>query len=151
MAVTIAPATEAMQAIVARINSGDTYDLPVRATYSEQLIDPLEDLTDLRVDVVTEAEETLNETLAVEDRTSLEMRIWIRKKVTSVSCDEIDPLRLLVRQIFQRINNYDTTDLRVRVWECDYDSKEIPDKSILNQAWLFVAAIVLRVEVEASA
>ena len=95
MAVTISPGTEAMQAIVARINSGDEYELPVRATYSEQMIDPLEELTDLRVDVVTESEETLNETLAVEDRTSLEMRIWIRKKVASVSCDEIDPLRLL--------------------------------------------------------
>ena len=150
MAVTIAPATEAMRAIVARINSGDAYELPVRAIYSEQLIDPLEELTELRVDVVTESEETLNETLAVEDRTSLEIRIWIRKKVASAGSDEIDQLRLLVRQIFQRINNFDSSDGRVKIWECDYDTKEIPDKSILNQSWLFVSAIVLRVEVEAS-
>ena len=150
MAVTIAPSVEAMQAIVDRINSGETYCLPLAAKYSETLVDPLEEISDLRCDVARESEEQLVETLTVEDRTSHVIRIWLRKKVNSVSADELDPLKLLFRQIFQRVNNYDTSDKRVTVWECDVDPKEVPIKDILQQAWLFVATLVLRVEVEAS-
>jgi hypothetical protein len=153
MAVTVSPSTEAMSEIVKQINGGSAYCIDVRSEYSEQIIDELEDISNrgLRVDVVTEDEETLNETLDVENRTSLNVRIWIRKKVTSASNDEIDPLKLITRQIFQRVNNFNSSDLRVKVWECDYDLKEVPDKSILNQSRLFVASILLRVEVEASA
>ena len=140
-----------MTAIVDRINGGETYCLDFRAEQSEQIIDPLESPVGLRCDVVTESEETLNETLAVEDRTSLLIRIWIRKKVDGVTSDEIAPLKLLVRQIFQRVNNFDSSDGRVKVWECDYDTKDNPNKDALNQAWLFVSSILLRVEVEASA
>jgi hypothetical protein len=150
MAVTIAPSTEAMQAIVARINSATTYCLAVVAEYRETLVDPLEEITDLRCDVVSESEEQLVETLATEDRTSHVLRIWLRKKLDNLTPDEIDPLKLLFRQIFQRVNNYDTTDRRVTVWECDIEPKEVPLKDFLQQAGLFVASIVLRVEVEAS-
>ena len=150
MAVTIAPSTEAMQAIVARINSATTYCLAVVAEYRETLVDPLEEITDLRCDVVSESEEQLVETLAIEDRTSHVLRIWVRKKLDNLTPDEIDPLKLLFRQIFQRVNNYDTTDRRVTVWECDIEPKEVPLKDFLQQAGLFVASIVLRVEVEAS-
>jgi hypothetical protein len=150
MAVTIAPSTEAMQAIVARINSATTYCLAVVAEYRETLVDPLEEITDLRCDVVSESEEQLVETLATEDRTSHIIRIWLRKKLDNLTPDEIDPLKLLFRQIFQRVNNYDTTDRRVTVWECDIEPKEVPLKDFLQQAGLFVASIVMRVEVEAS-
>ena len=150
MAVTIAPSTEAMQAIVARINSATTYCLAVVAECRETLVDPLEEITDLRCDVCSESEEQLVETLDIEDRTSHIIRIWLRKKLDNLTPDEINPLKLLFRQIFQRVNNYDTADKRVTVWECDTDLKEIPVKDILQQAGLFVASLVLRVEVEAS-
>lgn len=151
MAVTIAPAVEAMQAIVARINSGGEYALDVVANYSENLVDPLEEVTGLRVDVVTESEMTLNDTLDVECRTSHAIRVWVRAKITSAGNDEIDAMKLLCRQIWQRINNFNTADNRVQIWECDFDPKEVPIKDILAQSWLFVTSIVLRVEVEASA
>jgi len=151
MAVTIAPSTEAMQAICEQINGGGAYSLAVAATYSEVLIDPLEEISALRVDVVTEAEEQLDETLAVEDRTSIVLSIWMRKKVDSLDTDELDYLKLMFRQIFQRVNNFNSSDGRVTVWEVDIEPKEVPIKSILQQAGLFVARLVLRVEVEASA
>jgi hypothetical protein len=150
MAVSIAPSVEAMQAIVARINSGTAYCLDVKAAYTELQIDTLEEVRELRVDVVTEGEEQPIETLEVEDYTSHQIRIWIRKKLRSLSNDEIGALKLLVRQIFQRVNNYDTTDRRVCVWECDVSQQENPDKDLLNQAGLFVSSIVLRVEVAPS-
>jgi hypothetical protein len=151
-AVTKSPSTEAMEQIVKRINSATTYCIDVRAESTEEIVDELEELgtQGLRVDVVTEDEETLNETIDVENRSSLQIRIWIRKKITSTSNDEIDPLKLVVRQIFQRINNFDSSDSRVKVWECDLDSKQNPDKDLLRNNRVFVSSILLRVEVEAS-
>lgn len=151
MAVTKAPSTEAMQAICDRINDGGEYDLNVTARYSEFLIDPLEDVTSLRVDVVSESEEQLNETLDVEDRTSHIIRVWMRKKVANVGNDEIDYLKLIFRQIYQRLNDFNSADGRVKVWELEIDPKEVPIKTIIQDNWLFVASLVLRVEVEASA
>lgn len=151
MAVTIAPATEAMRAIVDTINDGGAYELAVRATYSESVVDPLEEITSLRVDVVSETEEQLNETLAIEDRTSHLIRVWIRKKVSPGNQDQIDYLKLMHRQIFQRVNDFNSSDGRVKVWEVDNDAKECPIKSILQQLGIFAATLVLRVEVEASA
>lgn len=151
MAVSIAPSVESTQAIVDRINSGTAYELDIVAERVEQAVDPLEEVKTLRVDVVHETEEQLEETLDVEDRTSHEIRIWVRKKVSSVSNDDLDPLKLLVRQLFQRVNNFDSSSGRVKVWQCELEGKQVPDKDILQQAWLFVASIVLRVEVEPSA
>lgn len=150
MAVTIAPSSEAMSAIVDQINSGGDYDLDVVARYGALIIDPLEEVTGLRVDVVSETEEQLVETLDVEDRSTHQIRVWMRKKVSSVSSDEIDQLKLIFRQIYQRVNNFDSSDGRVKVWDVEIDPIEVPIKSILQQSWLFVASLVLRVEVEAS-
>jgi len=133
--------------LVTQINAGTAYTLAVAATYSEQLIDPLEEINDLRVDVATDESESLDETLSTEDRTSHLIRVWIRSPADT-SNESIDPLKLLVRQIFQRVNNYDTADKRVRVWECNFESLENPTKQTLRTAGLFVAQIVLRVEVE---
>lgn len=150
MAVTIAPSSEAMSAIVDQINDGGSYDLDVVARYGALIIDPLEGVTGLRVDVVSETEEQLVETLDVEDRSTHQIRIWMRKKVSSVSSDEIDQLKLIFRQIYQRVNNFNSSDGRVKVWDVEIDPIEVPIKSILQQSWLFVASLVLRVEVEAS-
>lgn len=150
-AVTRSPSTEAMSAIVDMLNSvkGGAFAFEVEATYSEQIIDPMEEIKELRVDVVSESEEQLNETLDIEDRTNHIIMIWVRKKVRTLSNDEIDPLKLFVRQIFQIVNNYDSPDKRVRVWEAETDPKQCPDKSLLRQIRMFVASITLRVEVEA--
>tara|TARA_R110000868_G_scaffold25944_1_gene100514 strand:- start:3834 stop:4292 length:459 start_codon:yes stop_codon:yes gene_type:complete len=150
MAVTIAPATEAMQAIVDQINGGGAFELAVAATYSENIVDPLEEITALRVDVVSETEEQLNETLDIEDRTSHLIRVWVRKKMSPENQDQIDYLKLLHRQIFQRLNNFDSLDGRVKIWEIENDAKECPIKSILQQLGVFAATLVMRVEVEAS-
>jgi hypothetical protein len=149
MAVTQSPSTEAMSAIVEQINSGTAYELSVTAAYSETLDDELEDIPDLRVDVVQEEEEQLNETLDVEDRTSHMIRVWIRKRTPTQ--DDIDAVKLIVRQIWQRVNNFNSSNARVKVWECDMDPKEVPNKIILKQLGLFVASMLMRVEVEAIA
>lgn len=151
MAVSLAPSVEASQTILDRIKTGTAYELELLIERPEQAVDALEMIESLRVDVVHEDEEQLNETLDVEDRTSHQIRVWIRKKVNSVDNDEIDPLKLLVRQIFQRVNNFDSSDGRVKVWECDLEQKQIPDKEILRTLGLFVVSIMLRVEVEPSA
>ena len=149
-AVTIDPSIEACQALVAQINAGTAYVLAVAATYSEEIIDPLEEVDSLRVDVATDESETLNETLDVENRTSHLIRVWIRSKVDDVENVTINQLKRLVRQIFQRINNFNSTSGRVRVWECDQDLKQNPDKDLLRESGLFVSSILLRVEVEAA-
>jgi hypothetical protein len=151
MAVTQAPAVEACEAIVSRINSGTAYCLDLRAEYVEQIVDDLIDLRKTHVDVVPEEEEQLDETLDVENRTSHTIRVHVRTKVNAIDSDDVAAFKLLVRQIFQRVNNYDTADGRVKVWECDLESKQVPDKTILQQNLLCVASILLRVEVEPSA
>ncbi|GEM_PF-1043157 len=150
MAVTIAPSVEAMQAIVARVNTGTLYSLDLTAVYTDEAIDPLEEITRLRVDVASDTEEQLEETLDLEDRTSHQINVWVRAKVRNTLPASIDPLKLIVRQIYQRLNDYDTADLRVKVWQAQILGGQIPDKAILRQSLLFVAAIGLRVEVEAS-
>ena len=150
MPVTIAPSIEAMLAIRDRITSGDDYVLSANVEVSELQVDPLEQIDCLRVDVTSEGEEQLNETLATEDRTSHSVRVWIRSPLDAMTNDAIAPLKLFTRQVFQRLNNFDSDDLRVKVWECDFEQKQNPDKSILNALGMFVSNIVLRVEVEAS-
>jgi hypothetical protein len=152
MAVTIAPSTEAMSALVQRINSGEAYELPCVATYSEEIIDGMEDIEGLRVDVVSESETQLSETCDIEDRTSHLIRIWVRRKMDTMTPDQsqTDRTKLLTRQIFQRVNQWDSADQRVKVWECEMGQKEVPDKTMLRTRRTFVASILLRVEVEAS-
>lgn len=149
MTITIDPSIEACQALVARINAG-TYGASVTAEYREEQIDPLEDVSStLLATVVPVDEEQLNETLG-DDRTSHNMRVYIRKKLMGSEPSDIDLLKLVTRKIWSQLNNYDTTDKRVRVWECDQDVKQKPDKDALREHGMFLASINLRVEVEAS-
>lgn len=149
-AVTTDPSVESCEALVDQINAGTTYQRDVTAIYSEQLIDPLEEIDGLRIDVTADESETLVETLAVEDRSSHQIRVWIRAKVDDFTSDTINPLKLLVRQVFQQLLDYDSSNGRVKVWECDNVVQETPDKTMLRNAGLFVASILLRVEVEAA-
>lgn len=149
-AVTTDPSVESCEVLVDQINAGTTYQRDVTAIYSEQLIDPLEEIDGLRIDVTTDESETLVETLAVEDRSSHQIRVWIRAKVDDFTSDTINPLKLLVRQVFQQLLDYDSSNGRVKVWECDNAVQETPDKTMLRNAGLFVASILLRVEVEAA-
>jgi uncharacterized protein YcbX len=150
MAVTVAPSTEACIALVDRINAGTTYVLDILAKYSRVEVDPLEEIDGRRIDVVHVEETQLNRTFALEDQTSHKIAIWVREKLKDSEPETIDALCLLVRQIYQRVNNWDSDDDRVRVWETDEETRMTPDKMLLNQSGLFVAVIVLRVEVEAS-
>lgn len=150
MSVAVAPSTEACIALVDRINSGTAYSFDRLAKYSRVELTELDKLDGLAVDVIAADETQLSETLAVEDRSSHRIFIWIRDKLPDLEPETIDARCLLVRQIFQRVDNWDSADGRVRVWETDEETRMTPDKTILNQAGLFVAVIVLRVEVEAS-
>lgn len=151
MPVTTDPAAEACAALVTRINSGGAYTLPSPATYSREDDTKLEEITDLRVEVMAAEQEQLHITLDTEDPTSHKITILVRKQVSDKANATIDALCLIVRQIFQRVNNYTTTNGRVKVWEVDKATRMNPDKDLLRQQGLFSAHIVLRVQVEASA
>lgn len=148
MSLTIAPSDEAAQAIVDRIDSGTAYSLDVAANYSRVEISPLDEIDELKVDVVVVSEEQLNETFAIEDRTSHKLVIWIRDKLPDREPETIAQRTLLARQIYQRVNNWDSTDGRVKVWDADKGTRMTPDKNALDKMGLFVAKVVLRVEVE---
>ncbi len=146
--VTIAPCDEACEAIVARINSATTYTLPQPAEYLPVVIDQLEEVDGLRVDVVHEFEQDLQETLDIEDRTSHIIRIWIRDKLPDDSIAEVKSRNLIVRQIWQRVNNFHSANGRVKVWDIGKNRGEIPGKLMLVEAGFYKAYIELRVEVE---
>lgn len=150
MPVTTAPAAEACQAIVDRINSGSglTYTLPAAADYVYQISEDIKATTELQVLVIHKQQSTLDETLDVENRTSHNMTIRVRQKLPDNARSTVEALLLIVRQLFQRVNNYATS--RVRVWDCDIDIDEGPDESQLREAGLFTMEFPLRVEVEAS-
>ena len=150
MAVTIDPAVEACQAIVARINSGTAYTLSRPAKYGDIIETDHGKIADLEIDVIPTKSTQLADTLAVEDRPSPTITIWIREKLASLDQDLIDARRLLVRQIYQRVNNYDSADRRVMVWEISDWSKAQPKTGYLRTHSLFYAEIVLRVTVGAS-
>lgn len=150
MTITIDPSIEACQALVARINAG-SYGASVSADYTEEQIEPLENIgSALLVTVVPVDEQQLNETIATEDRTSHSISIYVRQKLNGISPQYVDPLQLITRRIWSQVNNFDTADNRVRVWECDFDKKAKPDKFALKNEGIYLATINLRVEVEAS-
>ncbi len=149
-AASISPSTEAMGQIVRRINSAEAYCLPVSASYTEILTEKLEDLVQLRVDVVQDSEQQLDETIDSEGRTSHMIRIRVRQSGVRDQV-RIDQLKLLVRQLWQRVNNWDSSDGRVRVWETDMNFEEVPTKRNLREEELFDASVLMRVEVEAAA
>lgn len=148
MPVTIDPAVEACQAIVARINSGTAYTLGREARYREFETTDLATIADLEVDVVPSEVEQKHITLDAEDPTSHKLTIWYREKLPSLDQEIIDARKLVVRQIWQRLNSYSST--RVKVWEADKETQLNPDKDLLRRLSLFSAKIALRVQVEAS-
>ena len=145
---TLAPSTEAVNAIVARINAGATYNLDLKAEARELIIDPTEEVTELRVDVCHESEQQLFETLDSVDNTQHAIRIWIRKKVADITPQELNPLRLLCRQILRQVDQYVTTDWRVRVWQAGFETQEVADKAVLYSQRMFVASISCEVQVK---
>lgn len=147
-AVTISPSQEACEALVAQINAGTAYALSVSATTAEEFSDEQEGLESLAVDVVPLDGEQLIETLAVEDRSSHEIGIEIRRRLESTEQFLVDDMKLIVQQIFQRVNNFNSSDFRVQVWECSPVEKENPNKQLLADALIFRSRLVLRVEVE---
>lgn len=151
MSLTIAPSDEACQAIVARINSGSgiTYTLASAAEYFYQKDDNIQRLSSLTVDVIHLGERDLGDTLDVETRTSHDMQIWIRQKLPgAIATASVAAVKLVARQIFQRVNNYATS--RVRVWECGEEQEDGADRSVLRQDGVVSLMIPLRVVVEAS-
>lgn len=149
-AVTIAPSTEACQSIIDRINTGTAYALRVSATYAEQFTDDAETLDTLRVDVVPLDEVQLSESLALEDRTEHQIAVEIRKKLTATTQQAVDQMKLVVRQIYQRVNDYDSSDNRVRVWEAGYEKNENPNKKLLADHQIFRSRLLLKVMVSPS-
>ena len=145
---TLAPSTEAVNAIVARINAGTTYNLDLKAEARELIVDPTEEGTELRVDVCHESEQQLFETLDAVDNTQHAIRIWVRKKVADITPQELNPLRLLCRQILRQVDQYVTTDWRVRVWQAGFETQEVADKAVLYSQRMFVASISCEVQVK---
>ena len=145
---TLAPSTEAVNAIVARINAGTTYNLDLKAEARELIIDPTEEVAELRVDVCHESEQQLFETLDSVDNTQHAIRIWVRKKVADITPQELNPLRLLCRQILRQVDQYVTTDWRVRVWQAGFETQEVADKAVLYSQRMFVASISCEVQVK---
>ncbi len=155
-AVSIDPGDEAAAAIVARINSATTYTLPQACDYYYQAVDTEDDeIFRLRVDVVLQDQTQLNETLDIEDRSSHFLIIWVRDKLPNIPKEAIAERMLILRKIFQRVNNYNTANGRVKVWDCGYtdttdpNREENPNKQLLLQNNFFKGFIKLRVEVEA--
>ena len=145
---TLAPSTEAVNTIVARINAGTTYNLDLKAEARELIVDPTEEVTELRVDVCHESEQQLFETLDAVDNMQHAIRIWVRKKVADITPQELNPLRLLCRQILRQVDQYVTTDWRVRVWQAGFETQEVADKAVLYSQRMFVASISCEVQVK---
>lgn len=149
-AVTIAPSTEACEAIRDRINSGGAYTLAVNATIAEQFSDDQQAMTALMVDVVCLTENQLDETLDVEDRTELIIGIEIRRKLESDAQTLVNAMKLIAAQIYQRVNDFDSANGRVKVCDCGFEADENPNKDLLAEALVFRSRLQLRVEVEAA-
>lgn len=154
MPVTTAPSAEACQVIVDRINSGSggAYTLPEEVGYVYEFEHDLKDLgSRLHVVVHHEDEKDLDQTIENEQRTSHDIRVWIRKRVADKQNATINALKLIGRLIFQRLNSPDTDTSRVKVWECNIDNEEDePNKSLMREHGVFEMSIALRVEVEPS-
>lgn len=145
---TIDPSDECCQAIVDRINagSGGTYTLPTPATYVSQIDEDGKDVNGLEVTVVHLTEKELDETLDVEQRTSHELRVWIRQRTSDKSNSAVAAVKLIGTRIKLWIKDFRTS--RVCVWECNTEPEEQPEKNVLRQHGVTSKSIYLRVEVE---
>lgn len=154
MTLTIAPADEACQALVTLINSPTTgYALDFNAQYSRVEINPLEEIQGLLVDVVADEEETPGDRLDAQDQSSHDISVWIRSQLPGGTPQSpevnqaIGQLCLLRQQIFLQLNNWQSANGRVSVWDAGIEKQDQPLKAALKQANLFAARIALRVEV----
>jgi hypothetical protein len=144
---TLAPSTEACEAIRDRINSGTGYVLDVRAEVSELIVEDISEERQLRVDVVPESEMQMHDTIDAIDRTSHTIRVVIRKKLDDTTQDEINALKLLRRQIATRLMGFYSADRRVSVWEVDNQIETRTEQGSLHQHRAYSTSIPLRVEV----
>lgn len=149
MPLTVAPSTEACAALIERINTGAAYALDRDAKYSRNEITAIEEIDGLEVDVIPLETRPLRRMLNEDDYTSLRVAVWIRKKLTDREAETLDAAALLALQIYARLNNYSTTDRRVRVWEVDDETDLEPNKEYLQRFNLFWVKLVFRVEVQA--
>lgn len=153
MTVTTAPSAEACQVIVDRINSGSggTYTLPSVATYTYELSEDCKEVgSALRVTVLHETEKDLDQTIETEQRTSHELRVLIRKRLSEKTNANINAVKLVARLIFQRLIAAATDTSRVKLWECNWEESAEPDKTLLREHGICSVGIALRVEVEPS-
>lgn len=148
MTATLSPADEACTALVNRLNSMTTFVLDVEAKYSRLEIDQLEQVEGLRVDVVANTEQGQSDRLDGLDETIHEIRVYIRKHLTTDQDVEIQELALLRTQIIAALDNWDSADRRVRVWDSENEALEQPMKEQLRTLGMFMAVIVLTVKVE---
>ena len=149
MPTTIAAADEACEALVTRINAaGSGYTLSPAAEYSYEEIDPLEQVSGTRVDVVPNLQRGQSVRLDGLDASIHEIRVWIRKQCPDLAPTTIKPLTLLRQQIMEWLDNWDSSNKRVRVWDSENEDLEQPVKEQLRLNNLFVACIVLEVHVE---
>lgn len=144
----LAPSDEACIALVARINSGTDYVLDVDATYSREIVEPLEEIDGIRVDVVADTEVGQSDRLDGLDTSLQTIRVWVRAKMSDQLNETYQDLALLRKQIVDRLDNWDSSDRRVRVWDSENDELEQPLKAAARQMGLFVACVILQVQVQ---
>lgn len=148
MALTISPSDEAATAIVALVNAGVSYTLYQTATYCRFFEDDLKLPAGLIVDVVHESETNLEDSIDQEPPTSHEITVWMRNKLAATDNATVAAQTLIFRKLFRQLNVHATGNSRVRIYDCDFDQKEVPEKDILNEARYFRARILIRVEVD---
>lgn len=144
---TVAPSQEAQEAIVAYIN-GETFSVPFTAIATDVARTELDDGEWLCVDVVHDGEEQLYETLdASDDNTRHRILVQITGRRKPDGLDSTADLKLLARQIFDSLDQWDSDDGRVQVWFCDREPVSVTDKDALRTLGLFRRNILCEVEV----
>ena len=151
MPLTISPADEACQAIVARINHASAPYAPLTpaATYGYVIPDLLEETATTRVDVIHVDEIQLDGPLDQIGPTSHTLFVYVRKSVADLEAATVAPLKLLERQLQEWLDPFVSSDFRVRVLECGSEEvTENPSKEQLQKMNLFLSLIALTVRVE---
>lgn len=148
MALTIAPSDEAATAIVALVNAGSTYTLSRTATYCRLFEDDLATPAGLVVDVVHDDESNVDDSIDQEVTTSHQITVWMRDKLSGIDNASVAAKTLIFRKLYRVLNVHATGNSRVKIYDVDFDPKEVPEKDILREHRYFRASIVMRVEVE---
>lgn len=147
MPLTQAPEDEAVDAIVTRINAGTSYTLPAAAVAVEFPKVANEDISTLVVEVASDGEQTLAETLnPAEDRKLIIVRVYIRKKVANAEPSTLAATKLIVSQITEWLDLY--MGSRVKVWAVDQEFDKKTSVELLDQSGIFAATIAVRCTVE---